>query len=72
MEQSEYDALFVYLSKRVYPRDKQEKNTLKKAEKFNINNGEQFYVGNLKKAGDKPQRIIKTNKERRRILDWTN
>ena len=57
MEQSKYDALFMYLLKRVYPRDydiNKKRMLRRKAEKLNINNGELFYVGNSKKAGDKP------------------
>ena len=70
MEQSEYDALFVYLSKGVYPSDygaNPKRMLRRKAENFGIDNGELFYVG--RKKGDKPRRVIKTEEERRRILE---
>ena len=93
MEQSEFDALFVCLSKGVYPSDygANSKRMLRrrrsleahnyavhmvdptkttdrrKAENFSIDNGELFYVG--RKKGDKPRKVIKTEEERRRILE---
>lgn len=70
MEQSEYDALFVYLSKGVYPSDygaNRKRILRRKAENFGIDNRELFYVG--QKKGDKPRRVIKTEEERRKILD---
>lgn len=70
MEQSEYDTLYTYLSKGVYPSnyDANKKRMLRrKAENFRIDNGELFYVG--RKKGDKSRRVIKTEEERRRILE---
>ena len=70
MEQSEYDALFVYLSKGVYPSNygaNSKRILRRKAENFSIDNGELFYVG--RKKGDKPRRVIKTEEERRQILE---
>ena len=71
MEQSEFDALFVYLSKGLYPSDygaNSKRMLRRKAENFSIDNGELFYVG--RKKGDKPRiKVIKTEEERRRILE---
>ena len=70
MEQSEFDALFVYLSKGAYPSDygvNSKRMLRRKAENFSIDNGELFYVG--RKKGDKPRKVIKTEEERRRILE---
>jgi len=69
MERSEYDALFVYLSKGVYPSDygaNPKRIFRRKAENFIIDNGELFYVA--QKKGVKPRRVTKTEEERRRIL----
>ena len=70
MEQSEYGALYAYLSKGVYPSDygvNKKRILRKKAENFKIDNGELFYVG--RKNGTMPRRVIKTEEERRRILE---
>ena len=69
MAQSEYDALFMYLSNGVYPSDDVNKKRIlrRKAQNFKVDNGELFYIGG--KTGDKPRRVIKTEEERRWILE---
>ena len=66
----DYNALYTYITKRVYPSDfdvyKTKRSLRRKAEQYDVDNGQLIYLGG--KKGQK-QRVIKNEDQKKQILE---